>query len=81
MLAVAIGLSLYLDITTGEKIMLVLAVLFVMLAEIINTAIEAVVDRIGPEIHHLSGLAKDLGSAAVLLSMIMAIGVWAIVLI
>ncbi len=51
-----------------------------MFTEIVNTAIEAVVDRIGFEIHPLSGLAKDLGSAAVLVSIVIAICIWLIVL-
>lgn len=60
---------------------MIAAVLFVMLIELINSAIEAVVDRIGPERHELSGRAKDLGSAAVFLAMCIAILVWAAVLI
>lgn len=52
-----------------------------MFTEIINTAIEAVVDRVGLEIHPLSGLAKDLGSAAVLVSIVIATFVWLSVLI
>lgn len=53
------------------------ALLVVLLAEIINTAIEAVVDRISLEIHPLSGLAKDLGYLAVMVSVIIAILIWA----
>ena len=48
----------------------------VLIVEILNTAIETVVDRIGLEHHELSGPAKDLGSAAVLLSLLLAAGVW-----
>lgn len=51
-----------------------------MFTEIINTAIEAVVDRIGLEIHPLSGLAKDLGSAAVLMSIVIALCIWFVIL-
>ncbi|STW09984.1 diacylglycerol kinase [Klebsiella grimontii] len=47
-----------------------------MIVEIINSAIEAVVDRIGPEHHELSGRAKDMGSAAVLLAIIIALIAW-----
>ena len=53
-----------------------MAVVLVLIVEILNTAIETVVDRIGLEHHELSGLAKDLGSAAVLLSLLFAAGVW-----
>ena len=45
------------------------ALLFVLLVELINTAVEAVVDRVGTEFHVLAGLAKDLGSAAVFLAL------------
>ena len=52
------------------------AVVLVMVVELINTAIEAVVDRIGSEHHELSGMAKDVGSAAVLICLILAGYVW-----
>lgn len=51
-----------------------------MFTEIVNTAIEAVVDRVGLEIHPLSGLAKDLGSAAVLMSILISFITWVIIL-
>ena len=63
-----------------EQVTLILAVLFIIFTEIVNTAIEAVVDRVGLEIHPLSGLAKDLGSAAVLLSLIIASSIWFVIL-
>ena len=69
------------NITLKEQLVLFVAVLFIMFTEIINTAIEAVVDRVGLEIHPLSGLAKDLGSAAVLVSIVIATFVWLSVLI
>ncbi len=53
------------------------SVLAVMVVEILNTALESAIDRIGPEWHDLSKRAKDLGSAAVLLSLIWCVGVWA----
>ena len=51
-------------------------VLLVLIVELLNTALEAVVDRIGPEWHDLSKRAKDMGSAAVLLALLLAVGVW-----
>ncbi len=51
-----------------------------MLAELINSAVEAVVDRVSPERHDLSKRAKDLGSAAVLIALATAAAVWALVL-
>jgi diacylglycerol kinase (ATP) len=55
-------------------------VLLVLIVELINSAIEAVVDRFGNEMHELSGRAKDIGSAAVMISLIMVFVVWALVL-
>lgn len=52
------------------------SVLLVMIVELLNTAVETVVDRIGPEWHDLSKRAKDMGSAAVLLSLVLALGIW-----
>ncbi|MET3999555.1 diacylglycerol kinase [Marinobacterium sp. MBR-109] len=56
--------------------LLISTLLFVLIMELINTAIEAVVDRAGTEFHALAGLAKDLGSAAVLLSLLITAVVW-----
>ena len=59
-----------------ESVVLAATVFFVLVVELLNTAIEAAIDRIGPEWHALSGRAKDLGSAAVLLSLLLAAGTW-----
>jgi len=72
--------SFMLDVTVIEQAILIIALLFVLFTETINTAIEAVVDRIGYEHHQLSGLAKDLASAAVFISMIIAIIIWGVIL-
>jgi diacylglycerol kinase (ATP) len=80
LLILAVVISFMLDVSRTEQVMLVLAIVFIIFTEVVNTAIEAVVDRIGLEIHPLSGLAKDLGSAAVMLSMVIAISIWAVVL-
>jgi diacylglycerol kinase (ATP) len=48
-----------------------------MVVELLNTGIESAIDRIGPEWHELAKRAKDIGSAAVLLSLVLCIGVWA----
>ena len=72
--------SFMLDVTVIEQTILIIALLFVLFTETINTAIEAVVDRIGYEHHQLSGLAKDLASAAVFISMIIAIIIWGVIL-
>ncbi|MGV6827049.1 MAG: diacylglycerol kinase [bacterium] len=59
-----------------ELAILLSTLLLVIIVELINSAIEAVVDRIGPDPHTLSGRAKDLGSAAVLLSIVLLLAVW-----
>ena len=63
-----------------ERALLIGSWMMVILVEIINSAIEAVVDRIGQERHELSGRAKDLGSAAVFCSLVMTATIWLIVL-
>ncbi len=63
-----------------ERALLVGSVLFVPIVELLNSAIEANVDRIGTERHELSKRAKDIASAAVFLSIVLAISVWALVL-
>src|ERR1041384_5574019 len=65
---ILIPLGVYLGKTGIERALLVGAVLIVLIVELLNTGIETVVDRIGLERHELSGLAKDVGSSAVLLS-------------
>lgn len=65
---VLMPVALLLPVTGLEKLLLILSLLLLVLVELLNSAVEAVVDRIGPEIHPLSGRAKDLGSAAVLIA-------------
>jgi diacylglycerol kinase (ATP) len=78
--AAVIPLGLWLGRTGVERALLVGPMLNVLIVELLNTAIEAAVDRIGLERHALAGLAKDLGSAAVLMSFILLGAVWLIVL-
>jgi diacylglycerol kinase (ATP) len=68
--------ALYFADTLAEQLLLIASLLFVLVVELLNSAIEAVVDRIGAEHHTLSGAAKDMGSAAVLFSIILAALVW-----
>lgn len=56
--------------------MLIGTVTLVLVVELLNTGIESAIDRIGPEWHDLSKRAKDMGSAAVLLSLLLCAGVW-----
>ena len=63
-----------------EKSLLVAPMLLVLIVEVVNSAIEATVDRVGLEHHELSGLAKDLGSAAVMIAFGLLATVWVLVL-
>jgi diacylglycerol kinase (ATP) len=77
---VLVPLALWLDVTPLERIMLIMAVVLVLVVELLNTGIEAVVDRVGVEYHLLAGVAKDVGSAAVFLSLLFCIYVWVTIL-
>ena len=72
--------ALVLPRTGFEKALLVGSVLLVLIVELVNSAIEATVDRISLEQHPLSGRAKDIGSAAVALSLLNAGAIWLLVL-
>ena len=69
--------SLWLGQSWVEVALLAGSVVIVMIVELLNTGIETAIDRIGPEWHDLSKRAKDMGSAAVLLALLLCIGIWA----
>jgi diacylglycerol kinase (ATP) len=73
---VLIPLSFWLGGTWVETALLAGSVILVMVVELLNTAVETAIDRIGPEWHDLSKRAKDMGSAAVLLSLLLSICIW-----
>lgn len=77
---VVIPLGLWLGHSGIERALLVAPMFLVLIVELINSAIEATVDRIGLERHKLSGLAKDIGSAAVLMSLTLLAVIWVLVL-
>jgi diacylglycerol kinase (ATP) len=77
--ALAIG-SFYLEITVLERLVIIGSMLLVLIVELLNSAIECVVDRVGVEHHILSGRAKDYGSLAVFLSLIFSCSVWGTIL-
>jgi diacylglycerol kinase (ATP) len=72
--------GLWLGRTGVERFLLVAPMLLILVVELLNSAVEAAIDRIGIERHPLSGLAKDLGSAAVFTSFVMLATAWALVL-
>ena len=76
LLLVVVPLGLWLGDNGIEKVLLIGSWLIVMLVELLNSAVEAVVDRIGNEQHELSGRAKDIASAAVMVAMILAGLTW-----
>ena len=73
---VLLPLAFWLGQTWVEVALLAGSVVLVMVVELLNTGVESAIDRIGPEWHDLSKRAKDMGSAAVLLSLLLCIGVW-----
>ncbi len=68
--------AFWLDLPAMQTLMVILSMVFVLFAEMVNTAIESVVDRVSMDYHVLSGVAKNIGSALVLLSMICSLAVW-----
>lgn len=75
--AVLLPLAVWLGNNWVESSLLIGTVVLVMVVELLNTGIESAIDRVGPEWHDLSKRAKDMGSAAVLLSLLLCVGVWA----
>ena len=74
-------MAVWLGDTGVERALLIGVLLLVLIVELLNSAIETTVDRVGTEFHDLSGRAMDLGSAAVFISLISVPIVWALVLI
>ena len=73
---VLIPAALFLGPSQLESSLMIAVTLLVLIVETLNTAVEATIDRIGSEYHELSGLAKDLGSLAVILSLILWLVIW-----
>lgn len=73
---ILIPIAFIVEVSQVERILLISPVILVLMFEIINSAIEAVVDRIGSEFHELSGRAKDMGSAAVLIGLALTAYIW-----
>ncbi len=69
-------IALFLDLMLWQKALLISSLLFIVIMELVNTAVETVIDRISPDYHELSKKAKDIGSLLVLLSFINAFLIW-----
>lgn len=74
---VMVPLAFWIGRSWDEVALLAGSVLLLMMVELLNTAVEAAIDRIGPEWHDLSKRAKDMGSAAVFLATLLMVGIWA----
>jgi diacylglycerol kinase (ATP) len=74
--AVLVPLACILPVTPVERVLLIASVLLVLVVELLNSSVEAAIDRIGFDTHRLSKRAKDLGSAAVLIALIVLAMVW-----
>lgn len=77
---VLIPLAVWLGNTGVERALMIGSVLFVLIVELLNSAVEAAVDRISLDRHHLIKRAKDMGSAAVLIALINVVVVWALMI-
>ena len=77
---VLLPIALWLGETGLEKGLLICALFLVLIVELLNSGIETVVDRVGTEHHELSGLAKDIGSAAVFMSLLNVLVVWSLII-
>lgn len=78
-LLLAAPLGLWLGQGAVEKLLLVGSILLILSAELLNSAIEAVIERYGAEFHELAGRAKDMGSAAVFVLIVNAVLVWGLI--
>ena len=78
-IAVLIPIAVWLGQSAVQRALLLCSCVFVLIVELVNTAIELVVDRVGTDHHELSGRAKDVGSAAVFTSIGLALLVWGLV--
>ena len=76
LLFVAVPLAIWLGDNGIEIALMIGSVLLLLIVELLNSAVEAVVDRFGGEIHELSGRAKDMGSAAVFVAMVNVAVIW-----
>jgi len=78
---ILIPLAFFLGQSASEVSLLLIPVFLVIIVELLNSAVEAITDRVGSELHELSGAAKDLGSAAVLISLILLFIIWGLFLV
>lgn len=78
--AILVPVALMIEATLAERVLLLMSLFILVITELLNSAIEAVVDRIGAEFHELSGRAKDLASAAVFFALLLLAVTWTAIL-
>jgi diacylglycerol kinase (ATP) len=79
LMLIMVPAAFWLGQTAVERVLLIAACLVVVIVELLNSAIEAVVDRIGTEMHPLSGQAKDMGSSAVFFALMLVLVTWGLI--
>ena len=79
-MVILVPVAFYLDVTHVERILLVMSLFIVLITELLNTAVEKLCDHVSTDIHVLIGRAKDIGSAAVFVSLTLAIFTWCLIL-
>ncbi|RDV24116.1 diacylglycerol kinase [Alteromonas aestuariivivens] len=79
-ISLLVPVTFWLNVSSAEQVLLVMSLVIVLIAELMNTALEALADHISTDVHALIGKAKDVGSAAVFVSLVMAGLTWAIIL-
>ena len=80
MCLVLVPIALLIEATLVERLLLIMTLFIVVITELLNSAVEAVVDRVGAEFHELSGRAKDIASAAVFFALVLMGVVWSAIL-
>ncbi len=80
LLLILLPLACYVQVSPTERILLIASALLILIVELLNSSVEAAIDRISLERHQLSGRAKDLGSAAVMVALINCAITWALIL-
>ena len=79
-MALLLPIVLILDVTNSERVLLLFSLFIVLITELLNTAVEKLSDHVSTDMHELIGKAKDIGSAAVFISLILALVTWGIIL-
>ncbi|WP_338024886.1 diacylglycerol kinase [Alteromonas antoniana] len=74
-----IPLCFFMNVSTIERVIMIMSLCIVLIAELLNTAVEALSDRVSTEVHILIAKAKDIGSAAVFVALVQAVTVWLLI--